>query len=360
MIWHQVFSNYGNLNFKPNDRIEKMTIKQNISGKGARVEFSNKYDHESMKVIRARISTDPEMVNASPITLNNQDSFEIPAGQSLWSDFSKIDVPLKSSLYLELEIKNNSNHLATSAHTFSDKIFQTNVADFDMNFVYGITTVALLTETKGITVAFFGDSLTNQGYYTDSATQWLYDHMEGVTAINEGISGNRLLLPGTSDSEWNNSFGQAAVERFSHLVNYRPDVVVVMIGDNDLYQVGATNMDELPTAIKAITALERIKNETIVAGIQPILVTLTPFKGAVSREVEAWSPEKELIREEINRWIRKNEKMIDLDQYVCDRSDPCRLAEYYDSGDHLHFSEEGGTKIGAYMAEQIAELLKIE
>lgn len=358
MIWHQVFSNYGNLHFKPNGRTEKITIKQNISGKGVRVEFSNKYDQAAMSVIRASVTTNPQMVNASPITLNNQATFEIPAGQSLWSDLAILDVPLKSALYFELEIRNDVNDLATSANNYSTQIFETNIHDFGMNYVYGMTSVSILTEKSGSTVAFFGDSLTNQGYYADNATKGLYDHIDGITTINEGISGNRLLLPGTSDSEWNAGFGEPAVERFSQLVRYRPDAAVVLIGNNDLYQVGAENRNELPTAAQMIAALSRIVNEATVAGITPILVTLTPFKGAISDEKEAWSKEKEAIRSEANQWIRQKNLMIDLDCFVRDASDPEKLAEQYDLGDHLHFSEKGGAAIGTYMAKEISELLK--
>lgn len=357
-IWHQAFSDYGNLHFKPNDRVEKIAVRQNISGKGIRVEFSNKYDQDTMTIIRAEVATNPKMDNACPITLNGQTEFEIPSGESLWSDCTRITVPLKASLYFELEIANASNDLATSAHNFSNKIFETTITDFGTNYVYGITSIALQTETKGATIAFFGDSLTNQGYYTDSAAEWLYQNFEGTTTINEGISGNRLLLPGTSDSEWRNSFGQPAVVRFSQLINYRPDVVVILIGDNDLYQAGSENKYELPTPIQVKTALTRIVNAALVAGITPILVTLTPFKGALSNGKEAWSQEKEGIRNEINQWIRKKEGMIDLDGFVCDASDPSRLAEHYDSGDHLHFSERGGEKIGSYVAEQLSELVK--
>lgn len=358
LIWHQVFSDFGNLHFRPNGRTEKIAIKQNLSGKGVRVEFSNKYDHVAMQVIRARVSTAPDMANARLLTLDNQTTFEISGGQSLWSDLTQLEVPHKSSLYFELEIANETNDLSTSAHDFSTQIYQTNITDFGMNYVYGITSIALQTEDRGSTVAFFGDSLTNQGYYTDGATRWLYGHLEGVTAINQGISGNRLLLPGTSNSEWKNSFGQPAVDRFKHLVSYHPDVAVILIGNNDLYQVGSKNKEELPTANQMKAAYTRIINEALAAGITPILVTLTPFEGALSGEENAWSPDKEAIRREINQWLRQGEGTIDLDRFVRDASDPRKLAEAFDSGDHLHFSEKGGKKIGEFIAKQLSEFIK--
>lgn len=359
-IWHQVFSNYGNLHFKPNGRTEKITIKQNLSGKGIRVEFSNRYDREEMKVIRAKVATNPDMDKACQLTLNNQTTFEIPGGHALWSDCAKIDVPLRSTLYFELEIANSSNDLATSAHNFSHGVFETNVTDFGMNYIYGITSIALQTEEAGSTIAFFGDSLTNQGYYTDAATEWLANHVDGITTINEGISGNRLLLPGTSDSEWNNSFGRPAVDRFKELIRYQPNAVVVLIGDNDLYQADAEHTYEMPAPTEMKTALSCIINEALVAGITPVLVTLTPFKGALAKEKEAWSQEKEALRNELNQWIRQNKWMIDLDYFVRDKAEPSKLAEEYDSGDHLHFSKTGGKKIGNYLAKQVYELLQRE
>ncbi|WP_427814721.1 GDSL-type esterase/lipase family protein (plasmid) [Enterococcus sp. 22-H-5-01] len=358
LIWHQVFSNYHNLSFAPNNRTETLRIKQNLSGDGVRVEFSNRYDKESMKMKWAKVSTDPQMANAIFLTLNKEQAFAIPAGQSGWSDVAEINVPAKANIYIALEVMNEANNLATSAHSFSDQIFQTNIDDFSTNFVYGITSVALQTEKHGVTIGFFGDSLTNQGYYADAATISLYENLEGVSAINEGISGNRLLLPGTSQSEWKDSFGQSAVERFSHLVKYHPDAAVVLIGDNDLYQVGTDNQAEMPTAVQMITALQRIKNEATVSGILPIFVTLTPFKDALSGEKEAWSSEKETIRNQVNDWIREQKNRIDLDRFTKDVSDSRKLAPQFDSGDHLHFSISGGKLIGSFMAEQIIHLLK--
>ena len=143
-------------------------------------------------------------------------------------------------------------------------------------------------------------------------------------------------------------------------MKYQPDIAVVLIGDNDLYQVGFDNLNEMPKTTSVITALKRIKNQAIVANITPILVTLTPFKGALSGNNEAWTAGKEIVRNEVNDWIRKEKMMIDLDKFVRDENDQRKLSEQFDSEDHLHFSKSGGKIIGEFMAKQIVNLLEVK
>lgn len=358
ITWHQVFSDYGNLKFQPNGNVEKIRIKQNLAADGVCIELSNRFDEAPLMIKRLVIATNSAMENSQAVTLNANKAFVVPGKQALWTDFIVMEIPENSHLYLEFEAENKPNQLASSAHNFSETLFQT-TAEFGLNYLYGITSIALHVNQPVITIGFFGDSLTNQGFYTDAATDWLYQRFRHLSTINEGISGNRLLLKGTSDSEWNASFGQPAVTRFREFVTYQPTVIVILVGLNDLYQADQEeNPAEMPTFQKLIEAFVRMKNEASVANILPILVTWTPFKGAMSGEKPAWTKEKEQIRCQVNQWIRAQAPMIDLATFVQDQLESEKLAEAFDSGDHLHFSKEGGSIIGAFMAEEITKLLK--
>lgn len=362
LAWYQVFSNYHNINFHPNKKIEKISINQNLSGDCIQLELSNEYDEVPLNVKTIRVSLNQNFKQYKQITLNGQPSFTIPSFSKVWTDVVKFIVPPKKKLFFQLELENETNKLNTSANLLSKKIVNSNVYE-KSNFLYGLTSVKLYSkDTQCYNIGFFGDSLTNQGYFSDAVLENLYkntphDNMK-FTGFNAGISGNRLLLPGNSDSEWKDSFGQAGIERFEQdVLQYKPDVVVSLIGINDLFHPGAGSPSkELPDLKTFILGYEKLamlsKNKVFIP------LTLPPFKGAMNKEIYSWNQEKETLRVSINHWMKSTYKnCIDIDSYVKNKSIGTKLDSIFDSGDHLHFSENGGKIIGGYVADRITMIL---
>jgi lysophospholipase L1-like esterase len=62
-----------------------------------------------------------------------------------------------------------------------------------------------------------------------------------------------------------------------------------------------------------------------------------------------FSPEKEVKRQAVNRWIRaagKFDAVIDFDAAIRDPSHPARILPAFDGGDHLHPSDSGQRAMG--------------
>jgi hypothetical protein len=79
-------------------------------------------------------------------------------------------------------------------------------------------------------------------------------------------------------------------------------------------------------------------------GIRVIGTTISPFEGR-----DSYTPDKELVRREINSWIRGStafDAVVDFDAVLRDPSRPTRLLPAYDSGDHLHSNDAGHTATG--------------
>ncbi len=60
--------------------------------------------------------------------------------------------------------------------------------------------------------------------------------------------------------------------------------------------------------------------------------------------VTFYSPEKEIVRQKVNDWIRSSgefDDVLDFDIVLRDPSHPTRLLPIYDSGDHLHPNNAG-------------------
>ena len=156
--------------------------------------------------------------------------------------------------------------------------------------------------------------------------------------VNRGISGNRLL--GNSP---NTLAGRSALARFERDVLATAGVryLVVLIGIND---IGNSSAASPVTAEDLIAAYRQLIHRAHAKGISVIGATLTPFEGAAY-----YSPEKEVVRQAVNNWIRNNDEfdaVIDFDRVTRDPAHPTRFLPAYDSGDHLHPNDLGYQAMG--------------
>jgi len=161
-------------------------------------------------------------------------------------------------------------------------------------------------------------------------------------AVNAGISGARLLSDGMGDS---------ALARFDRDVLAVPGVraVVLLLGINDIAWPGTPFApNDPPARFEAITAGYRALVERAHAGgIRVIAGTLTPFAGALPGTPLAasyYSPSKDLLRRQVNAWIRESgtfDAVVDFDRALQDPAAPNQLAARFDSGDRLHPGDAG-------------------
>lgn len=359
VVWHQIFSNYHNLHFQLNDKREILRIRQNVSAKYISVEISNEYDEVPLKVKKILLSNTSSFSNSVEMTLGGSSRFVVNPGKRVWTDSIPYEVSKGSDLFFSLDLENEINMLATSANLFSDYIVKSNVVVDGMNFIYGITSVSFDNVKNVKRIGFFGDSLTNQAYYSDFTWKYLSVNHPNLVTFNSGISGNRLLLRGTANSRWRDSFGMAGTDRFkADVLDYSPNIVVSMIGVNDLVHPGTGSpISELPTSNALIEGYKTIIGQTEKIGKTFIPLTVTPFYGTINHEKNSWSERKEEIRLVVNKWLLKQPNTIDLAKFVEDPNDNRKLNALIDRGDSLHFSKNGGDIIGKYLASRIEKYL---
>jgi lysophospholipase L1-like esterase len=222
-----------------------------------------------------------------------------------------------------------------------------------------VTSVDVLAR-GGATVVALGDSITDGGNSTvDANLRWpnvLASRLQARRAtrqlgvIDEGIIGNRILHP--TEPVFDNLFGPAALARFDRDVLAQAGVayVIVLLGINDIGHPGSS---------AGAPASEEVSAEDIEAGLAQLVerahehqiklfgATLTPFENTTLEGF--FSPEKEVKRQAVNRWIRtagKFDAVIDFDAAVRDPSHPARILPAFDSGDHLHPSDAGQQAMG--------------
>ena len=196
-------------------------------------------------------------------------------------------------------------------------------------------------------VAILGDSITDgasaslgmDARWPDFLAERLAP--QGVAVINAGISGARLLSDG---------MGENALARFERDVLAQPGVrtVVVLLGINDISWPGTAfaPREQRPTLAELKAGYAQLLAQARRRSVRVVGATVTPFEGALPGTPlsDYYQPEKELLRQQLNAWIRGSgqfDAVLDFDALARDPAHPLRLLPAYDSGDHLHPGDAG-------------------
>lgn len=182
-------------------------------------------------------------------------------------------------------------------------------------------------------------AVDSNGTYPDDLARRLLAANIHLSVLNEGISGNRVELPGSSGS--NGANGPPAVSRIATDVLPQAGVTTViwMEGLNDIAQSpNATAADLEAAYTQGIAQLHA-------AGLRVLQGTLTPTGSAVLTIAPTYgSASTAAVREQVNQWIRTSspaDGVIDFDAAVRDPSNPGDLNPAYASGDGVHLNNAG-------------------
>ncbi|MEV4435236.1 SGNH/GDSL hydrolase family protein [Streptomyces sp. NPDC049585] len=330
-----------------------------LAGTAARVQLSNLFGttpltigHASLAVAAAPGSPAAVPGSVRALTFGGRTSVTIPAGRAAVSDPVRLAVGYPADLLVSTYSPSPSgpvtlhpharqlSFLAAGDHTQDGDGSAYTVPTPFWRYVTAVDVRS--TEAQGAVVAL-GDSITDGVSATVGADRRWTDflarrlHTEpgapryGV--LNEGISGNRVLLGGMGASRVNNP---SALERFDRDVLARAGVraVVVELGVNDILR---RPRQTRPEAI--VAALQRLVDRAHAHGLRVVGATLSPFGGRVGT-----GPDQELVRQGVNDAIRTGlvfDDVVDFDVVLRDPADPQRLLPAYDCGDHLHPNDTG-------------------
>ncbi|MFC5479343.1 SGNH/GDSL hydrolase family protein [Massilia suwonensis] len=347
------------------DQTLRLIVHTSIGGNRVRIRVSNEFGTVPLRIGAARIGVRAAGSDVAPgtdraLTFSGSTSITIPPGAPVLSDPVELNVPALGDLAVSLYLPGTVE--ATTIHNTG---LQTNYVSLPGDFTAAatlpvqrtITAWPFLTEvdvdSAGPSIVTLGDSITDGTRSTvDTNNRWpdwlarrlqtVRDPVLGLNArlgvVNRGISGNRLV----SDSP-NPLAGRSILERFDRDVLATAGVryMTLLIGINDIGNSPATN--PIPAA-DLIAGYRQVIARAHAKGIAVFGATLTPFEGA-----GYYSPEKEVVRQAVNNWIRNSDEfdaVIDFDLATRDPSHPTRFLPAYDSGDHLHPNDLGYQAMG--------------
>jgi lysophospholipase L1-like esterase len=342
------------------DATEGATLREivhvSIGGSSVRVVLSNEFGLEPLNIGAVAIAM-PGMngaANAStPVTFGGHAAVTIPAGALMVSDPVSYRLAPLSDLAVSIYVPAQTI-TQLSRHGFADQtnyMVTGNAVTATMldapkkmyawDFLKGVDVEA---PAKDAAIVTFGDSITDGAHSTRDANHRWPDLLAarlqankataGLSVLNEGIGGNRVLLDGT---------GPSALARLDRDVLSQAGVryLIVMESINDIghgAQPPRAPIDAV-TADQLITGLEQIITRAHMHGIKVIGATLTPYGGAkYEREdgLKIWAAVNDFIRNG-----GKFDAVIDFAKVTADPANAQQFLPADDSGDHLHPGDVG-------------------
>ncbi|WFB09277.1 SGNH/GDSL hydrolase family protein [Streptomyces sp. LX-29] len=329
-----------------------------VGGSSARIHLSNLYGSRPLDITHASlaVAAAPGTPGAAAgtmrrLTFDDGTAVTIPAGQAVMSDPVRLNIPDAADLLVTTYSPTPSGSVTYHPHARQTSyLAHGNRAADTMGAAYTeqspywryLTAVDVWSKDATGAVAVLGDSITDGISSTAGTNRRWPDFLArrlreepgapryGV--LNQGISGNRVLSSGRNFPPDNPS----ALGRFDRDVLSRTGVKVVIIelGVNDILRnPHVTDPDEIVSGLRTLTRQAHAR------GLRVIGATLMPFEGH-----RGFTPELNAVREGVNAQIRSGkvfDSVVDFDAALRDPAHPLRLLPAYDSGDHLHPSDEG-------------------
>jgi len=331
-------------------------------GPQIRLRFTNEFGLDPLTVADAHVALSAGGSSIQPgsdhaVTFGGAASVNIPPGGAIFSDPVPLAVaPLSDlavSFYLPPQIMR-----AETFHSFADQ--DNYVADGHSPAAPDLpqpTALASWYFFDGVDVSAadgsraivtLGDSITDGAHSTHNANRRWPDvlaarlnqdpNLAHVAVLNEGIGGNRVL---------NEVAGPSAISRVDRDVLAQSGVryVIVLESINDIGRLAHVLVPwDAITAPQLEWGLKQIADRAHEHGLKIIGATLTPYGGA-----GYYSDAGEQVREAVNDWIRTSgvfDGVVDFDKITRDPQNPKAFNPPYDSGDHLHPSDDGYKAMG--------------
>jgi lysophospholipase L1-like esterase len=333
-----------------------------IGGPQVRIRFTNEYGLDPLTISDAHVALSAgggaiQSGSDHALTFGGAASFTIPPGAAIYTDPAPLAVaPLSDvavSFYLPPQVMR-----AETYHNFADQdnlVATGDVAGSEtlsqsapMASWYFFDGIDVPATPGSRAIVTLGDSITDGAHSTKNANLRWPDvlaarlnhdpNLKGVSVLNEGIGGNRVL---------NEMTGPSALSRLDRDVLSQNGVryVIVLESINDIgHTPKPTAPNDVITAAGLEFGLKQIADAAHQHGIKAIGATLTPYGGA-----NYASDTGEQIREAVNDWIRSSgtfDGVVDFDKITQDPQNPTHFNPAYDSGDHLHPGDDGYKAMG--------------
>lgn len=346
----------GSGNTPPSPYLANNTLRQivrvSIGGNSLRVKFTNKTCSTpvTMNSVNIAVSKGGSSVDASTITplqFNCSHTVTMNAYSDVTSD--PVAFALSPGMHVAITIhygQASSNtditsHVASRTDSYITTGDHSSAEDFGGSVItahwFHINTIEVLAPDSAGSVAIIGNSITDgyglsgglQNRWTDIFSEQLLNdpRTDKIGVLNLGIGGTNVsgTNPTTGASRFNNDILSQSGLRW----------IIIFYGTNDI--AGGVSASKITATYK------KMIDDAHALNIKVYGATITPFKGSGH-----YSEAHELVRNEVNEWIRTPgnfDACIDFDKAIRDPNDHSKLLAKY-SKDWLHPNVDGYVFLG--------------
>jgi lysophospholipase L1-like esterase len=350
------------------DATLRQTVRVTAAGDIIQARISNAFGAAPLTVTAAGLArpvapggsaVDPE--SQAPLLFDGKPGVVIPPGADWLSDPVAWPVAALTDVAVSLHLADASGgqtgHPGARATTFVAPGNQVSAQELTQTKTverwYFLAAIQASDADLDGAVVILGDSITDgYGVPADTHQRWpdrLAARLQadpatrGLSVVNQGIGGNRVLLDG---------LGPNLLARFERDGLSHPGVrfLIILQGVNDL---GVLTRDRpaTPQAHAALVqqmtgAYRQIVERARARGVRVIGATILPYGGSAYYHPTV---ENEADRQALNAWIRTPgnfDAVLDFDRIMRDPDHPDRLRPEVDSGDGLHPSMAGYVVMG--------------
>ncbi len=373
-VWGQAHSAFSFFYYPSCKKTYRLVIKSALSGKNVRFELSNecaKNDVYIGSLSVAKCDKDGNFIGeCKTATVNSQNAFCLKKGEVVLSDEIEVDIEagqyfcinayvekgsLRSGNLLDnaniMTVKGDVSHIPQieNQRRIRDSVREVASRVLKMYFHKPIPlfqSVQVLNDTDARSIVVFGDSISQQGYWTNAFAERIYvAYPEKYSVINKSIMGTRLLRDFSKRFFCKGLFGKSGLNRLQRDIMDYPDVeyVIIALGTNDFLQYGTVQApkSEKPTAQEFVDGVLTVAEELKKKGIKLIVFNILNFGESIDSR-----PHKEELVTQTNKLLYENREhfhaFYDQANLVVNPEKPTCTKKEYLGKDYVHPNKLGG------------------
>lgn len=337
--WGQSHSSLSLFSYPSCKKTFRLVISSAISGSAMRVDLSNTYGTQDVTIGAVTVALCDEngtvYSDFKPVSFNGSKKFTIKKGEQLKSDPVCIDIKAGYHFCVNIYVEKGD---AASGNLLDNALLITASGDksaakklpnerrkrdgvidvasklLGMHFPKPIPlfdSVELLNSDGASSIVIFGDSVSQQGFWSNPFDEKLRKEYPGkYSLINKSVMGNRLLYDCSPMFVARGLYGKKATTRIKDDIYPYENIthVILFIGVNDIFEYGTINAPkkEKPLPADICSTIKNITDDLHSRGIKVIVFDIPAFGTAPDA-----TREKDALRREVNTWLCENSDMFD-------------------------------------------------
>lgn len=376
-VWGQAHSNLSHFYYPSSEKTFRFILNSAIAGEAVRIELSNEFARNDVyvdSITVAKCDKNGKFLTApKKLTVNGKSEIILKEKETVLSDSVEIPVNVGGYIAVSIFVKKGdlrSGNLLNNLELLTVKGDVTEVSDIVNErrkrdkvieiagkvlnlFLHKplplLKSVQVLNSAEAASIIVFGDSLSQQGFWTNRLDERLREKFPGkFSLINKSVMGNRVLRDFSARFPCKGLFGPSGLKRMERDILSCSDCkyVILALGTNDFLQYGtiAAPKGEKPTVNEVFEGIKQIYDRLTAAGKKVIIVNTVRFGECIDSR-----PEKEKMAEEYNRMLEENREyfyaVFDQASLLANPEKPNCTKKMFLGKDNLHFNHLGGKTV---------------